>query len=119
MNGRRAVGLVLLVAIVAVVLFFVLRIPARSRDLSAEVMSPGTVGHLSFNRLWGSIVEATGVESEGAMRSQTADGAAGGAPTTAGPSSTAAPPATNAVPPSSGWSSTTFTYFLVPVSEVR
>lgn len=269
MNGRRAVGLVLLAVIAAFALFFVLRTPARGRDLHVEVTSPGTVGSLSFNRLWGSIVGATGVESEGAiaqgfdvswnadgsvrglnfqaltadgfllqaqagylglgspdvpmrvsvygsevgsevrstfsgvpldelflvvdalglpsfepllgdappddfyeldsgslgisgsgdvlwmektfrregaefvrihptdtqgrtygpgivplagtvMRSQKVGGAtAGAAPTTAGPSSIAAPPATNAVPPSGGWSSTTFTYFLVPVSEVR
>lgn len=269
MSGRRAVGLVLLVVVVAFAFFIVSRIPARGRDLSVDVMSSSTVGTLSFNRLWGSIVEATGVESEGAMaqdfnvtwnadgslrglrfqaltadgfllqagynghgspgvpvavyvyggevgsevrstfwgvpldelflvvdalglplfepllgdaqpsdfyelgsgslttsgsgdvlwmektfrregtefvrihptdtqgrtygpgtvllagtvmRSQKAGGVAAtavGAPTTMGPSSTAAPPATNAVPQSGGWSSTTFTYFLVPVSEVR
>lgn len=269
MSGRRAVGLVLLVVIAAFALFFVYRTPARGRDLHVEVTSPGTVGSLSFNRLWGSIVGATGFESEGAiaqdfrvmwnadgslrgldfqaltadgfllqvgcfwygtpgvpvkvsvnggevgsevrstfsgvpldelflvldalglplfepllgdappddfyeldsgslgisgpgdvlwmektfrregaefvrihptdakgrtygpgivplagtvMRSQKAGEATtrgGAAPTTTGPSSTAAPAVTNAVPQSGSWSSTTFTYFLVPVSEVR
>lgn len=267
MNGRRAVGVALLVVVGAFAFFFVSRIPARGRDLSVEVMSSGTVGTLSFNRLWGSIVEATGVESEGAIAQDfhvmwsadgslrgvdfqvlTADGfllqaaynghgspgvpvrvyvyggevgsgvsstfwgvsldelflvldalglpsfepllgdappsdfyelnsgsltssgsgdvlwmektfrregaefarihptdtkgrtygpgivplagtvmrsekageaAARGVPATTGPSSTAAPLATNAAPQSGGWSSTTFTYFLVPVSEVR
>jgi hypothetical protein len=70
MNGRRGVGLVLLVVLLvmaALGLSFVLRGPAQGHERTAEVTTPGAVGRLSFNRLWGSIAEATGVESEGAI----------------------------------------------------